>query len=130
MFRVPDRLVLLAWLASLLFVTVGSLLPAHELRTLHYDAIPLNDKVIHSLSYMVVASLSMLAFRYPSGLIGAALMIPFGIMIEFAQRLVPGRSFEIGDMVADAVGVFASILLAYADTRFFVARSPKDQSII
>lgn len=34
--------------------------------------------------------------------------IVFGILMEFVQRyFVPGRSFDIGDMIADAAGALA-----------------------
>ena len=39
-------------------------------------------------------------------------MVFLGVALEFAQRLVPSRSFEIADMVANALGVLAGIVLA------------------
>jgi glycopeptide antibiotics resistance protein len=34
------------------------------------------------------------------------------VALEFAQRLVPGRSFEVGDMIANTLGVCAGLVVA------------------
>jgi glycopeptide antibiotics resistance protein len=34
------------------------------------------------------------------------------VALEFAQRLVPGRSFEVGDMITNTLGVCAGLALA------------------
>jgi VanZ family protein len=47
-----------------------------------------------------------------TGLVCAAAAVPLGVALEFAQRLVPGRSFEVGDMVANTLGVCAGLALA------------------
>jgi VanZ family protein len=40
------------------------------------------------------------------------------VALEFAQRLVPSRSFEIADMVTNALGVLSGIALALAGRAF------------
>ena len=43
----------------------------------------------------------------------AVLALVYGIIMEFVQRyLIPNRSFDTGDIIADAVGCFAGWLLA------------------
>jgi VanZ family protein len=79
----------------------------------HYDQVAPNDKLVHFMGYTVLAILPVAFLELLAmGIALAASMIPLGIGLEFAQRLVPGRSFEIGDMVADSLGVIAGMILA------------------
>ena len=57
----------------------------------------------------------MIGFRRTTGVVCALAMILTGIALEFAQRLVPGRSFEIADMVANTLGVFTGIGLVWVE---------------
>jgi VanZ family protein len=43
-----------------------------------------------------------------------AAAVPLGVALEFAQRLVPGRSFEVGHMIANTLGVCAGPAVAAA----------------
>ncbi len=60
------------------------------------------------LAILPVAFLELLGL----GIMLAMSMIPMGVLLEYLQRLVPGRSFEVGDMVADSLGVVAGMVLA------------------
>ena len=118
--RLTTRTVLGLWAASVLLVVIGSLLPAATLVRLHYDAIAPNDKVVHFLGYTVLALLPVALLELTGlGVALAASMIPMGVLLEFLQRLVPGRSYEVADMVADSLGVFSGILLALCVRRVF-----------
>jgi VanZ family protein len=72
-------------------------------------ALQVNDKVQHVLAYVSLAFLP--ALHEPRRrLVSIALgLVALGILLEFGQLLSPGRSFEIGDMAADAAGVVAGI---------------------
>ena len=103
----------MVWLIAVALVVIGSLLPASTLVRLNYNAIAPNDKIVHFMGYTVLAVLPTAFFELLGmGLALAASMIPMGVLIEFLQRLVPGRSFELGDMLADTLGVIAGILAA------------------
>jgi len=106
--NINRRLLLLLWGAEICAVIVGSLLPASVLDGIHYD-----DKLVHFVNYAVLAMLPAIGLEALSiGMACAAAMVPMGVCIEFLQRLVPGRTFEIADMIANALGVVAGVLLA------------------
>lgn len=109
------RLPFTLWLLVLTAVITGSLLPGAIAARIPLAAAHLTDKGAHFLMYTLLALLSLLAFdRAPMGLLWALGAIPLGVALEFAQRLVPGRSFEVGDMIADAMGVCAGLAVAAA----------------
>ena len=113
-YRLPrTRAVLILWALAVAFVVVGSLLPGPVLTRIHFSAVAPNDKVVHFVGYTVLA-LFPVAFLelLGMGLALAASMVPMGILLEFLQKLVPGRSFEIGDMLANSFGVATGIVLA------------------
>jgi VanZ family protein len=101
------------WCVAVAAVVVGSLLPATTLMRLHYDSIAPNDKLVHFLGYTVLAIVPVAFVEFAgTGIALAASMIPMGVLLEFLQRLVPGRSFEVGDMLADSIGVMTGTILA------------------
>ncbi|MGA2326241.1 MAG: VanZ family protein [Bryobacteraceae bacterium] len=108
-----SRLSFVLWLLVLTAVITGSLLPGAIAARIPLAAAHLTDKDAHFLMYALLALLSLLAFdRAPTGLMCAVGAVPLGVALEFAQRLVPGRSFEIGDMIANTLGVCAGLVLA------------------
>lgn len=65
-----------------------------------------SDKVGHFLSYGGVMFWFCILYRSArTRLVYAIAFIAMGIAIEFAQRWTGYRSFEVYDMVADALGV-------------------------
>ncbi|GEM_PF-347968 len=46
-----------------------------------------------------------------------ALSVFFGVSSEIVQHFMPGRSFQLGDIVRDAAGALAFVLLAYRHKR-------------
>ncbi len=114
----PSRTALLLWSVAVTAVIVGSLLPASALNGMHYDSLAPNDKVVHFLGYAMLALIPIALLELLSlGLVLAASMIPMGICLEFLQRLVPGRSFEVGDMIANSTGVILGALIALSVRR-------------
>lgn len=79
------------------------------------------DKVYHALAYLWLAVIPFVGFqRFKLSLVGALLMIPFGISIEYAQGFVDGRIFSLSDMVANVMGVTLGVILGgYLKYRFF-----------
>jgi VanZ family protein len=100
------------WILALAIVITGSLASADALQRFG-DVTGGHDKIGHFLAYTVLVLLPGLIFRNPSDRIIVALaMIVLGGTLELAQRFVPGRSSEIGDMIANVSGVFAGYLSA------------------
>jgi VanZ family protein len=94
-------------------VIVLSLLPPAALDRFHYDEFVTNDKVGHFAAYTTLALLPVVATEAVLfGLALAASMVPLGVGLEFAQRLVPGRTFDTHDMLANTIGVLTGAILA------------------
>ncbi len=94
------------WLASLVAITVGSLLPSAV------DGVG-SDKLMHLGAYGVLSGLTWPALEVWGGrrLLGVALaLIVFGLAIELVQPSV-GREFSVADAVANALGVLVGIPL-------------------
>lgn len=109
------RNIILLWTIAVVTVVTGSLLSANSLSRLHYNTLSANDKAVHFLGYAVLSILPVAFLELLNlGIALAASMIPMGVGLEFAQRFSPGRSFEIGDMIADSMGVLVGTLLALA----------------
>jgi VanZ family protein len=100
------------WIVDMVLVVVGSLIPGSVLD--HLQGLPQwNDKLVHFMNYAFLALLPPVAMEAAGlGIAFAAAMVPLGIAIEFFQKLVPGRSFELGDMAANCLGVMAGLLSA------------------
>jgi VanZ family protein len=72
------------------------------------------DKLVHFFIFGVLMILCSYGLKKTSDIKGAPLnpllitgvySICFGVMIEFIQKFVPGRSFSIADMLANSIGV-------------------------
>jgi VanZ family protein len=99
---------LMAFLAGLVAIPLGCLLPLSKLPTLP------NDKLLHFVAF---GGMALLAGRLADGAVqmGLALAAVFvaSWVIELLQNLVPGRNFCWRDMAANAAGVlFAGAVLA------------------
>lgn len=95
------------WAALVVVVVIGSLLPGASAPMEALSALHINDKVEHIVAYLSLAFLPALHERRRRlGYIAVGL-VALGVLLEFGQLFSPGRSFEIGDMVADAAGVIA-----------------------
>ena len=107
------RLAHALWLTALVVVVAASLAPAAVAAHVPLAAAHLSDKDAHFLGYVLLAFFPVLACRRTLlGVLFASAAIPLGVALEFAQRLIPGRSFEPRDMLANTLGVCAGLALA------------------
>lgn len=90
---------------------VLTLIPGKDLPDVHFFQV---DKFAHFFIFSVLMLLTGWGLTKTTVIKGtpvhplltaALLSIAFGILIEFLQRFVPGRSFSIADMLANSVGV-------------------------
>lgn len=89
------------FVGTLAFVTWGSLSPSAA-------QVPTPDKVTHIVGYAVLGALAELSFpRRPHYLVKALPLLLYGAGIEFLQDGIPGRFFEVMDMLANGVGLLA-----------------------
>jgi VanZ family protein len=103
-FILTKKLLRVAWLLAIVAVIVGSLLPPDSAPIRTLDLLPFSDKFDHLGMYALLAFLPALHEETKVVWWIALGAVALGIALEFAQPYVR-RDFEIGDMVADAVGV-------------------------
>lgn len=89
-------------------VVAGSLLPGQSI-----PSVASNDKVLHATSYFLL--MVWFAGMYPRNRhlwIGLGLIV-LGAVLDALQALTPTRYFDVGDVVANATGVLAALILSY-----------------
>ena len=106
------------WILSIILVITGSLLPASSPMIRAVGRLPVNQKVLHFCGYSWLALLALLTVKRRSLAVMVALsMILLGVALEFGQRLVPGRAFEIRDMFINGFGVLTGIAIGILSRR-------------
>jgi VanZ family protein len=100
------------WIAMFVAITVGSLLPAHDLPTPAFNGF---DKLEHLLGYAVLSGWSALLFDRRTSRLRAMLgVIAFGIVIEVAQGVfTTTREPDVFDALANATGAMLGQLLVF-----------------
>jgi VanZ family protein len=80
--------------------------------------LPVGAKALHFCAYTWLALLALLAIQHRSLAVMAALFtILLGVALEFSQKLVPGREFEIRDMFINGFGVLIGIAIGILSRR-------------
>src|SRR3546814_730000 len=111
------------WIIGIAAVVVVCLLPGQDL-----PRIPISDKIEHALAFAVLAASAVQLFvRGPALVAVAAGLLALGVGIEFAQAaFTTTRAMELGDVIADAIGIGMGMLVAWTpwrDVRLKVAGS-------
>jgi VanZ family protein len=72
------------------------------------------DKVGHLMAFTALAFAGYLGFPTSQGTRTALLfgLLVYGGLIEVLQLFVPGRSAELGDLLADGIGIVFGIAMA------------------
>jgi VanZ family protein len=98
------------WLAVVAATATGELLPGSSVPMRFVSWTGVSDKLLHFGAYLLISLLAVLLFRrrVAFALAGGAVLL--GVTLEFVQKLVPGRSFEIRDMTANTLGVFVGLM--------------------
>lgn len=100
--RMP-RLLIMTWLAAVA-VVVLSLAPMPTVGDVPRHA----DKAAHFIAYAGLGLLAMLSqYTLRRRLLAAAAVIGLGLIVECVQGVLPWRSFEWLDIVANSAGVVA-----------------------
>jgi VanZ family protein len=114
MLREPSNhtALLTVWAVLICCVVVGSLLPASNPVMVDIGRLHINDKVQHFCAYLVLSFLPVIGFRgHRKGLMAGISMFLLGVLMEASQHFSPGRAVELGDVVANGVGVSCGTLL-------------------
>ena len=92
------------WMLTVCCIVTGSLLPGDSPPMRALEHLNISDKIEHFIAYCAVAFLPAVRERWKTVAAAALWAVAMGISLEFGQRYVSGRSFEVADMMADALG--------------------------
>jgi VanZ family protein len=110
--RTWRTVILSLWGVLLGCVVIGSLLPAASPVMVEIGSFHINDKVLHFGAYLALSPLPVIGYSdRRRGLMTGLSMFVLGILLEVGQHFSPGRSVELGDVVANGVGVSCGTLL-------------------
>jgi VanZ family protein len=102
------------WPVAMGAVVLGSLSPANSVLIRAVASIHIQDKILHFVAYIFLAIFPVLGMRRKwEALVGAGSMMLLGLLLEITQHFVPGRSPELGDEVANMLGVLCGMALAF-----------------
>ena len=112
-FMQNQRSVLLVlWAVLICCVVIGSLLPAANPLMVAIGHLHIWDKLQHFGAYLALSFLPVVGFRdRRRGLMAGLSMFLLGVLMEAGQHFSPGRAVELGDVVANGVGVGCGTLL-------------------
>lgn len=125
--------ILAAWVIAMAVVSSTPNIPTLKLHTAHSD-IRL-DYLIHFLEYAFLAAMTYLAFSSKDLSLSAgrffmilAVLVLFAIADEFHQKVIPGRTFNIKDMLCNFMGIIAAFIFCLAAFRPASRTTPGDPS--
>ena len=94
-------------------VVIGSLSPAASPLMTAIGRLHIHDKLQHFSAYLALSLLPAIAFKdRRKGLKASLSMFLLGILLEAGQHFSPGRAVELGDVIANGIGVTTGILLS------------------
>jgi uncharacterized membrane protein len=104
--RLRRTLILSLWVVLMCCVVIGSLLPAGSPVMVAIGRLHIWDKLQHFGAYLALSSLPVIGFRdRRRGIVAGLSMFVLGVLLEGGQHFSPGRAVELGDVVANGVGV-------------------------
>jgi hypothetical protein len=105
-------LILVLWAVLICCVIIGSLLPGASPIMVAIGRLHIWDKLLHFSAYLALSILAVVGFRdRRRGLMACLSMFFLGVLLELGQHFSPGRVVELGDVVANGVGVSCGTLL-------------------
>ena len=108
--RTQRSLAIALWLAMLMLVAAGELLPGQSEPMMWLARSHLSDKLMHLTAYAAVAWIAAAAMDTGLMLVCVIVSECVGIALEIAQHYVPGRSTDIYDVLANTVGVLLGVV--------------------
>jgi VanZ family protein len=120
---------LLPSIAWAIFILILTLSPGQFVPDVSFKSLIKIDKLVHYFIFMMLVYLLIRGFnkqfsyenlRKKSILIAVMTGVLYGCIIEGIQTFIPGRSFEIYDMIANSAGCIFGII-AY---RLFPGKKP------
>ena len=106
-------LILRIWIVTIICVIVGSLAPGGSTLMGAVGRLHINDKILHFTAYLSLAVLPVIGFQERRrGVLAGLSMFLLGVALELGQHFSPGRAVELGDVIANGLGVCCGVLLA------------------
>ena len=103
-----EKLSMMLWFSILAVITLGSLLPKMSPPGEQFGV----DKLLHAFSFVLLAALPLYGVPDRKTAVLLALSVaPYGYLLEFMQRLVPGRDFSAHDLIANNLGALLGLLI-------------------
>ena len=104
--------ILFFWAVLICCVIVGELLPAASPVMMAIGRLHIWDKLQHFGAYLALSILPVIGFRdRRRGILAGLSMFVLGVLLEGGQHFSPGRSVELGDVIANGIGVSCGALL-------------------
>jgi VanZ family protein len=107
------RYILVFWLFAIISVSSIPRLPTLKIHTAHSE-IRL-DYLIHFCEYGLLAFMAFLTMtdkkfrlKYTKFLIITLSLILFAVLDEYHQKLIPGRAFNLNDILSNIAGILAA----------------------
>ncbi|MEM7549014.1 MAG: VanZ family protein [Bacteroidota bacterium] len=106
------RILSLIWAA---LIIVAALIHFRHIDNSPWSSLPYADKYAHFLLYSVFSFLTFLGFQNSFKKLWklTAVTIAYAISIEFIHLIIPYRTFELFDIVANGFGTIIGILAFY-----------------
>lgn len=92
----------------LTMVISGELLPGTSAPMVALGKVGIGDLVIHFVAYAVLALIPSLGLSFNLALMCLGITQVTGIALEVAQSYVPGRSYDLYDIVANTAGLVSA----------------------
>jgi VanZ family protein len=110
----PHTQAWLAWSLLLLVVAIAELQPGDSAAMEAISRLDIHDKLLHTIAYLVVVFVPARKLSLTSLAVCMATTECVGALLELAQDLVPGRSFDAYDLAANTIGVLMGSFLGLA----------------
>ena len=121
------KYLLVAWIMAVIIVSSIPHLPTLKIHTARTD-IRL-DHLIHFCEYGIMALMAFLSFsgrefemNYKKWILLTLGLILFALLDEFHQKLIPGRSFSIKDILSNVSGILAALIFCIVVFRMIIRR--------
>jgi VanZ family protein len=93
------------WFVLLASVAAGELLISGSDPLERLSGGIVSDKTLHFGAYMLLALVPGLGLQFSSALACVVVSEIVGVALEFAQRMVPGRTCDLYDVLANTAGL-------------------------
>ncbi len=111
------RYFLIGWAVIIIFVSSLPNIPTLKIHTAKSEF--RLDYLMHFCEYGLLAFIAFLSFvgkefnlKYKKLLLITLTLIVFAILDEFHQKLIPGRSYNIRDIMSNVTGILAAALFS------------------